>query len=1553
MSRIQDQPSFTPEALRIGKRQSGKLKPGCLVQRRQSPGACRRVLWSFWFSVVLVLTACLSAFAQEVTDDSADDQETNADPGYRYLLREIFTSINTKGLRTTRLHDRIEIQKQQAVETVGDVSIPYNAFRSEARVVKAFTQTADRRTVPLNKAAIHDLTPDEVSSLQMYTDVHQLTFSMPALGKGAIIDYEVQIEEKKPVMAGEFWVSEYLDAGAEISTSRVTVAFPARREVKLVATNLPPSASVEDRTNGSMRTLTWELKNVPALEYEPGMPPYSSIRAQIHLTSVKSWQQVQEWYVGLARKHLQADDDIQKQARKLVSGLTNQLDQIQALYRYASRDVRYVGVELGRSAYEPHLPRETMQNKYGDCKDKAALLVSLLNAAGIKAFMAIVRPNQDGPVDQGLPGPEQFSHAVVYVPRENGDLWIDATQPFGEVAEQGYHLDGIDALIIGLPGKTFVHVPVLDESHSVHRVIFDVDVHYAGLCTVHEIQEFAGRAALSERDRRSRLDSEKVRKQLEHNLSAGTGYGHMLDYSFTNPTNDSGPMRVVFDYDSDTFLAATKSGFSVRFDGSDLRGWLSVPRPDPRSVRKHKRLYPWVSRVAHTEELICRLHLAPGYELAHAPSETSKDLPHGKTEMLFEKSAGFPSLTVRVISRPARLLPRELPDVAQQVDNAISRTRATLEIQDSANDLMREHRFAMAEAPILQAARRDTNSADAQLRLGVYYRSVARVYQSRLAFEKAIALSPANPRAYDLLADTYTGWWGIPGQGFDRDSIMAVYDRALTNVPVRAWTINQKAALCLLNDLGQGESTNHLEEAEGYFRELLKEDAQSYKGLFGLGRVNRLRGNYDEAEDYYRKAARVKSDHPEPWAGLWLSMAFAGRDEEAWNAMTEYYGAGQAMNTEVLRVAALLMASRRYEAAARLYDRLVESAQRPEVIQKLARLLRKTEKMKRDSYAGFFDDSTPEALAQTLVIANLMGDTNTVFRCLSPAVNRLEAARSLQAEAALLSGITRTFGTNYLADVVLSAFDITKRTLDDNGVEVKLDASKSGLAALSSFGSTITLQLQPIGNRWQAITMGEPEVDCATFGRLALDALDRGEPAQAVAWQTRLDDLASHPPQGRPSPPLAPHLHEIAFTNDSLRVKAWAALGLGASRDRADIARATACLEDLVAAFPDDPQLKIASAFSCYRLANVRKAAAILQSIDPARLSAPEPLSQLAWMLLQFEKLDSAQKVMARLREVAPDNDRLLLLQALAMTYQGNFADAAATAAKIRQRGKLDNQASIVDECTPISLSGNQDALRNLIDFWREPEKPIVNSRIVISDACLALGLTNEACEQIATMIAEGGMNVDALVGYADAALARGDSAEARHLVSTANLISKHSLPSDRLRGLALVNLALANYPQAARIYREDAARLSYSSGYSLYMAALASKLAGDAQAAADDLKLAATLQGDSDWPRQAIQYIGGEISEDEFRRAPELTTVTPLMRASRQCEVNCVVGLLKESKHDLPGALAAYQAGVDTKSVTDLEYSIAKFALLRLRGKQPASPEAAPAPTRSASSRL
>lgn len=1485
--------------------------------------------------MLLALAFSFQVSAQVTKDDGDNGQDANDDVGYRYLLKEATTSINNKGLKTTRLHNRIEIQKQHAVDVIGDVSIPYNAFRSEARVVKAFTQTADGRVVDLKKDSVRELTPDDVASYQMYTDVHQITFSMPALGKGAIMDYEVEIVEKKPVIPGDFWVSEFLDSSAQVCTSRVAVTFPVKQEVKIVATNLSAGATLVDVTNGRWRSLTWEMRDIPALEYEAGMPPYDVVRAQVHLSSVKSWQQVEDWYRRLAKGQLREDPEIASQARKLTSGLTNRMDQIQALYQYASHDVRYVGVELGRSAYEPHSPRQTMQNKYGDCKDKAALLVSLLRAAGIQAYMALVRPNYDGPVDQNLPGPSQFSHAIVYVPGDQGDLWIDATQPFCEVTEHGYHLDGTDALVVGLAGKTFVHVPVSDETHSVHRLTYDLNVHYGGLCTVHEIQEYTGRAAIAERERRSRIDADKVRRQLERNFSSGVGYSRLLDYSFTNPTNDCDPMRVVCSYDSDSFLTTTKTGHTVRFDAASLRDWLDLPRADPTSTRKHKRLYPWVARTAHTEEIVCLLHLPPGYELARTPTTTRKELPHGQAEMLFDDSMKVPRLTLRITRRPARIEAADIPEVAQEVEHALARVRASLDLEDGIDELMREHRYTKAEAAVVEAARQHTNSVDALLRLGIYYKSVGRVFRSQQAFEKVIELSPNDPRGYEKLADTYSGPWGFPGEGFDRHAIMGVYDRALTNVPVPAWVINKKAEVCLIDDCGRPDATNRLDEAEGYYRQLLKDDPENYGGLFGLGRVNRLRGNYDKAEDYFRKAARAKSDEVGPRAGIWFSMAFAGRDEEACNAIASYYGTGPQMNAEVARVATLLTLSRHYAAAANLYNRIVESAARPEVIEKLVRLVRKMEKVKRDDYASFYDDSTPEGLAQTLLVACSMNDTNKLLRCLAPSVNREEATYSMQKSKNALGGIAANFDVNYLLDAARAGYEISKRPLGNGDVEVELDSSKAATTASSPFGNLFHFQVQRTGDRWQAITIGDLAVDYETLARLSLDALNRGDKTNAIAYQTRIADLAGVSAWRRNAPSFADHLKEIAFTDDALRVKAWAGMALITANNRSDVLLGVACLDELSSAYPEDAWIKITVAYAHKQTANVKQAAAILKTINIAKLAAPGQLAQLAWVLLELEQLDDAERAIARLREVEPDDEQLLALQAYALICRAKYQEAGATVAKLRNRGKMGSRMALQTECLLIGASRDQAALHDLIDHWRESgnEKLLSSERTLIFHRCLAFGLNAEALEQVATMIAEEGMHSGALLSYADVAVASGDIAEARDLVSRTD----HASASfDELRNsgnLGQMRFVLGDYTEAARLYREAGRhRISDYSGYTLCMSALAARLAGDTATAAETLKEAAAMQGDGDWPRLAIQYVSGDISEEQFRQTPERTTIAQFRRNSRECEVNCLIGLVKESNHDIPGALAAYNASIATQSVVDVEFFIAKCAVQRLQ---------------------
>src|ERR1044071_4124227 len=144
--------------------------------------------------------------------------------------------------------------------------------------------------------------------------------------------------------------------------------------------------------------------------------------------------------------------------------------------------------------------------------------------------------------------------------------------------------------------------------------------------------------------------------------------------------------------------------------------------------------------------------------------------------------------------------------------------------------------------------------------------------------------------------------------------------------------------------------------------------------------------------------------------------------------------------------------------------------------------------------------------------------------------------------------------------------------------------------------------------------------------------------------------------------------------------------------------------EEVAAADPDDSLLKLAIAYAEGQRDNLRKAAAILDSINPSSLAGPDQISQLADMEIRLEKLAGADKAVSRLREVAPDNEQLIFLQGQALTYRAKFSEAMSTLAKLRDRSRLDTPLSIPSECMALSRSDNQAPLRDFIEHWREPE---------------------------------------------------------------------------------------------------------------------------------------------------------------------------------------------------------------------------------------------------------
>ena len=112
---------------------------------------------------------------------------------------------------------------------------------------------------------------------------------------------------------------------------------------------------------------------------------------------------------------------------------------------------------------KPNKASNVFANRYGDCKDKATLLIAMLEEAGIKSYYATLLTRDVGRMIKEVPS-SQTNHAVVYIPAQEGfgeGRFLDGTAQY-----LGYgHLPGddqdVDMLVLTDKGYEFVRSPVM------------------------------------------------------------------------------------------------------------------------------------------------------------------------------------------------------------------------------------------------------------------------------------------------------------------------------------------------------------------------------------------------------------------------------------------------------------------------------------------------------------------------------------------------------------------------------------------------------------------------------------------------------------------------------------------------------------------------------------------------------------------------------------------------------------------------------------------------------------------------------------------------------------------------------------------------------------------------------------------------------------------------------------------------------------------------------------------------------------------------------------
>jgi hypothetical protein len=175
----------------------------------------------------------------------------------------------------------------------------------------------------------------------------------------------------------------------------------------------------EESVRGEALRVVWSMGDTVPLTPEPSMPPGTEVLANIKLSTIPDWDAWLSWEKALLEGAFRSSPEVDALAKKLgEDGDTP--ERVKRIHEYVMQDIRYQqDYETFIAGVKPHPAPMVLERKYGDCKDKAVLFITLAQKLGIDAHFALVRTRDAGPANPNVPM-QQFNHAIVYVPEQKG-----------------------------------------------------------------------------------------------------------------------------------------------------------------------------------------------------------------------------------------------------------------------------------------------------------------------------------------------------------------------------------------------------------------------------------------------------------------------------------------------------------------------------------------------------------------------------------------------------------------------------------------------------------------------------------------------------------------------------------------------------------------------------------------------------------------------------------------------------------------------------------------------------------------------------------------------------------------------------------------------------------------------------------------------------------------------------------------------------------------------------------------------------------------------------
>jgi lipoprotein NlpI len=345
--------------------------------------------------------------------------------GYRLLLIDTQTLLGADTSQQVYTRTLSVATESAGLQVVSKAELYFNPAYQTLTVHEASVQRNGTRLDRLKDARIELLRREEALERQTLTGVQTLLVLLNDVRVGDVVEVAYTVHGANPIFKGHFAETYQLGFGAAVDELHWRLEYPRGRT--LYTRGIRSDAAPEAQAEGNRQVMQLSRRNVAAITPEENVPPWFKVYPALHVSDYTDWQQVAGWADELFANPGELGPELTARIEAWRAKGWSREQLASEVLEFVQDEVRYFSVSLGESSHRPKAPAKTYAERLGDCKDKVALLNTILRRLDFDAKPALISVHRNRGVADYLPSHDQFDHVITRLSLNDTVYWLDPT----------------------------------------------------------------------------------------------------------------------------------------------------------------------------------------------------------------------------------------------------------------------------------------------------------------------------------------------------------------------------------------------------------------------------------------------------------------------------------------------------------------------------------------------------------------------------------------------------------------------------------------------------------------------------------------------------------------------------------------------------------------------------------------------------------------------------------------------------------------------------------------------------------------------------------------------------------------------------------------------------------------------------------------------------------------------------------------------------------------------------------------------------------------------